>query len=122
MDYTPKLSIVLTMDQYKKLRKYIPWGLKNYFFTEIVDQVINLIESQGDLIIAQVISGEIILTKKEGENVKHRRPKEEYNGNDDGRIKRAVSNTKTGKKNTNKDLKQYKESINLTPNNQSKTS
>ena len=45
--YRPRLSIELTQDQSTRLRKLIPWGLKNQLFSVITDDVIRLAEQHG---------------------------------------------------------------------------
>ena len=45
--YTPRLSIELTEDQYKKMQLYFPHGTKKVVFSLIIDQLISLIEKHG---------------------------------------------------------------------------
>lgn len=56
--YIPRLSVELDEEQYKKLTKYIPWGMQKLLFSAIVDDLIKLFE-QGDaeLTIAAIIAG-----------------------------------------------------------------
>ena len=46
-DYRPRLSIVLTEDQRKRLSKVLPWGTGRVLFSSIVDEVIELLEHHG---------------------------------------------------------------------------
>lgn len=123
MEYTPRLSVVLTMDQYKKMRKLIPWGLRGYLFSELVDQVVGMVEIYGENVIAQIISGEISLQKGEIKDDKYKRAKKEYNRNDNGGVEGTISTSPAGKKNSAKGQAKYqKDGFSLKTINQSKVS
>ena len=52
--YRPRLSIEITEEQNKELRR-IPWGVKNAMFSIIVDDVIKKLKSHGTIFIAAVL-------------------------------------------------------------------
>ena len=57
--YRPRLSIELTNEQARKLQRLIPWGLKNQLFQALVDDVIELVEEHGEIVIAAIISRQL---------------------------------------------------------------
>ena len=54
--YTPRLSVEITDEQYDKLKRLIPWGVKNTLFSIIIDEVIELIEEHGTVVIAGLLN------------------------------------------------------------------
>ena len=56
IDYRPRLSIEITEEQNRKLKQLIPWGVKNQLFQVIVDDVIELIEKNGEIVIAAMLA------------------------------------------------------------------
>lgn len=72
--YTPRLSVELDEEQYKKLTKYIPWGMQKLLFSAIVDDLINIFEQgEPEKAIAAIIAGiikprELIKTLGTGES------------------------------------------------------
>ncbi len=52
----PRLSIELTEEQNQELIRLIPWGAKNPLFSAIVDDVIELLQKNGPIIIAMVLT------------------------------------------------------------------
>ena len=54
--YTPRLSVEITDEQYNKLKQLIPWGVKNTLFSIIIDEVIELIEEHGTVVIAGLLN------------------------------------------------------------------
>lgn len=55
-DYRPRLSIVLTEEQRKKLNKLLPWGTGRVLFSAIVDEIISLLECHGMAAVGLIIS------------------------------------------------------------------
>ena len=55
-DYRPRKSIDLTEKQFKKLQEYIPWGLSNELFRCIVEDLIELCEKHGPMVVAALVS------------------------------------------------------------------
>lgn len=54
--YRPRLSIEITDEQSRKLKQLIPWGLKNQLFQLIIDDVIDMLESHGEIALAAIMS------------------------------------------------------------------
>ena len=52
----PRLSIEITEEQNRDLIRLIPWGAKNPLFSAIVDDVIELLKTNGPMIIAMVLT------------------------------------------------------------------
>lgn len=52
----PRLSIEITEQQNIDLMRLIPWGVKNALFSSIVDDVIELLEKNGPIVIAAVLT------------------------------------------------------------------
>jgi hypothetical protein len=53
--YTPRLSIDISQSQHDKLVNLVPWGVKNVLFRAIVDDVIELIDEHGPIVIAAIL-------------------------------------------------------------------
>ncbi len=51
----PRLSIELTEKQNMDLMRLLPWGAKGPLFSSIVDDVIELLDKYGTIIIAAVL-------------------------------------------------------------------
>jgi len=58
----PRLSIEITEEQNRDLMRLIPWGAKNSLFSAIVDDVIELLEHNGPMIIAMVLTKKLRVT------------------------------------------------------------
>ena len=56
INYRPRLSIEITEEQNRKLKQLIPWGVKNQLFQLIVDDVIEMIEEHGEIIVAAMLA------------------------------------------------------------------
>ncbi len=54
-DYIPRLCINLTDEQATKLRNLIPWGLQRQLFSNIIDEVIELLEVGGSRALAALV-------------------------------------------------------------------
>lgn len=55
-EYRPRLSIVLTEKQRKRLSKALPWGAGRILFSAIVDDVIDLLEQFGMAAAGLIVS------------------------------------------------------------------
>lgn len=71
--YRPRLSIEITEEQYSKMNKVIPWGVRSRLFSVIIDDLVHIIEIHGEMAIAAIISREanvldILKAYKEVEN------------------------------------------------------
>ena len=53
--YKPRLSIEISEEQSAALSRLIPWGLKGTLFQVIIDDIIELIEKEGEIVIAAII-------------------------------------------------------------------
>ena len=60
INYRPRLSIEITDEQSKKLKQLIPWGVKNELFSTIIDDVIKLIEENGEIVIAAMLTRKLL--------------------------------------------------------------
>jgi predicted CopG family antitoxin len=58
-EWRPRLSIEITKDQYLKLQNLVPWGVKGALFSELVDGVIELLEKEGEVVIAAILSKQL---------------------------------------------------------------
>lgn len=55
-DWRPRLSIDLSEEKYKKLQDLIPWGLKSQIFNHLIDDLISMIESGGEMFLATILA------------------------------------------------------------------
>lgn len=51
----PRLSIEITEEQNLALQRLIPWGAKNSLFSALVDDVIELLEKHGIVVISAIL-------------------------------------------------------------------
>jgi len=61
-DWRPRLSLEIDQEQYQKLQSLIPWGVKNQIFRVIISDLIEVIEKEGPLVIAALLSRKIKLS------------------------------------------------------------
>jgi len=54
--WRPRLNLDITEEQYYKLQKIFPWGVKQEFFRLVIDDIIDLIERKGERAIAAVLT------------------------------------------------------------------
>jgi len=54
--YRPRLSIEITEEQRLKLNKLIPWGVGRELFSAIIEDLIEVLEEHGEIIIAAMLS------------------------------------------------------------------
>jgi hypothetical protein len=55
-NYRPRLSIEISNEQYNALGRLIPWGVKSELFSAIIDDLIDLLEKEGEIVIAAVLT------------------------------------------------------------------
>ena len=61
-DWRPRLSIEISQDQYEKLQRLLPWGVKNQLFRVLIDDLINVLDSaEGDKTLGALLSGKVSL-------------------------------------------------------------
>ena len=60
-DCSPRLTIELTEEQYNKLLKLVPWGIKRKLFSVVIDDIIRLLETHGQKFLAAVLTKSIKL-------------------------------------------------------------
>lgn len=61
-DWRPRLSLEIDQEQYQKLQSLIPWGVKNQIFRVIISDLIEVIEKEGPLVIAALLSRKVKLS------------------------------------------------------------
>jgi hypothetical protein len=55
----PRLSIEITEEQNLELLRLIPWGVKGALFQSLVDDVIELLKTNGVTVIAAILSKQL---------------------------------------------------------------
>lgn len=55
-DYTPRLSVEISEETYIRMQNRIPWGLKSKVMAILLEDLLDLIEKHGDIVLAAVIS------------------------------------------------------------------
>lgn len=61
-DWRPRLSIEINEEQFNKLQRLIPWGVKNQIFKVIIDDLIKALEKDSQLVIGAFLSRRLGLT------------------------------------------------------------
>ena len=73
-DWRPRLSLEIDEEQYQKLQNLIPWGVKNQIFRVIISDLIEVIEKEGPLVIAALLSRKVKLSDiVKGDSNEHNR-------------------------------------------------
>lgn len=60
-DWSPRLTIELTEEQYNELLKLVPWGIKRKLFSVIIDDIIRLLKEHGQKFLAAILTRSIKL-------------------------------------------------------------
>ena len=60
-EWRPRLSITITSEQYRKLQRLIPWGIKGQLFSAIIDDLINALEVDGEKVLGAILSKKLKL-------------------------------------------------------------
>lgn len=66
-EYQPRLSILLTQDQFDRLRKVVPHGLKGQIFRVLIEDLLNILEDTGqrrELVLAAIINRMVNIPNK----------------------------------------------------------
>ena len=58
-EWRPRLSVEITKEQYLKLQNLIPWGVKGALFSALIDSTIELLEREGEVVIAAILSKQL---------------------------------------------------------------
>jgi hypothetical protein len=53
--YRPRLSIEIGEDLQKRLQDLVPWGLRSQLMTVLLEDVLDMIEKEGDIVTALII-------------------------------------------------------------------
>ena len=80
-EWTPKITVLVTEEQYYALQELIPWGLKSHIFQRIVDDLVTVLKSPvRTTFIAAMLSKKVHLSdfNKEAEDATQRL-KEKHN-------------------------------------------
>jgi|TARA_R100001530_G_C4304781_1_gene151429 predicted GNAT superfamily acetyltransferase len=64
-EWRPRLSIEIDEEEFKKLQKLIPWGVKNQLFKIIIDDLIKALEKNGPMVLGAILSGKVRLVYNE---------------------------------------------------------
>lgn len=54
--WRPRLSLEISEDLYKKFQDLVPWGLRTQLVTTLLDGALEMIEKEGDIVTALIIS------------------------------------------------------------------
>lgn len=54
-EYRPRLSVELTEAQMKRAQRLIPWGLKSQVISMLLDDLMDMIETKGDIVLAVIL-------------------------------------------------------------------
>ena len=73
--YRPRLSIEITEEQATKLYRLVPWGVKRELFSAIIEDVIEVLETHGEIVIAAILARKLRVQDLPS-------MKEAFNGND----------------------------------------
>lgn len=55
-DYTPRLSIEIDEETYWRMKNLIPWGLTSKVMNILLSDLLDLVESHGNIVIAAIIN------------------------------------------------------------------
>lgn len=69
----PRLSIPISEEQRLRKSRLIPWGMEGTLFRKLLDQVLDLVESDGEMVFALILKDRITATSL----LKVGKPKEE---------------------------------------------
>lgn len=58
-DYKPRLSVNISQEQFNRVSRLIPWGVKHRFIQAILDDILDVLEEHGDIAIAAIINKNI---------------------------------------------------------------
>lgn len=58
-DYIPRLSVEISEETYRRMQDRIPWGLRAKVMTILLEDLLDLIEKHGNLVIAAILNRQI---------------------------------------------------------------
>lgn len=53
--YTPRIVTDVTEELHKRFQDLVPWGLRGHLLTVLIEDVLDLIEQEGDIVTALII-------------------------------------------------------------------
>uniref|UniRef100_A0A6M3JD02 Uncharacterized protein n=1 Tax=viral metagenome TaxID=1070528 RepID=A0A6M3JD02_9ZZZZ len=53
--YTPRLSVEISEETYLRMQNRIPWGLKSKIMVILLEDLLDLIEKHGNIVLAAII-------------------------------------------------------------------
>lgn len=73
-EYIPRLSVEISEETYLRMQNKIPWGLRAKVMTILLEDLLDLIEEHGNLVIAAVLNRQItakeVMKELRGEDLK----------------------------------------------------
>lgn len=54
--YTPRLSVEISEETYFRMQDRIPWGLKSKVMVILLEDLLDLIDSHGNIVLAAIIN------------------------------------------------------------------
>jgi len=54
--YTPRLSVEISEETYLRMQNRIPWGLKSKVMVILLEDLLDLVEKHGDIVLAAIIN------------------------------------------------------------------
>jgi hypothetical protein len=55
-EYTPRLSIEIKKETYLRMKDKIPWGLTTKVMSALLEDLLDLIDTHGDIVIAAILN------------------------------------------------------------------
>jgi len=55
-EYTPRLSVEISEETHIRMQNRIPWGLKSKVMVILLEDLLDLIEKHGDIVLAAIIN------------------------------------------------------------------
>jgi len=55
-EYAPRLSVEVSEETYRRLTNHIPWGLKGKIMVILLEDLLDLVEKHGDIVLAALIN------------------------------------------------------------------
>ena len=53
--YTPRLSIELSEETFFRMQNKVPWGLKTKIMVALLEDLLDLIDSHGNIVLAAIL-------------------------------------------------------------------
>jgi hypothetical protein len=58
-EYVPRLSIEITEEAFQRMTNRIPWGLRSKVMAMLLDDLLDLVEEHGEIVIAAILERSI---------------------------------------------------------------